>query len=85
MGAPGCCGECSFVAGPIWVSIVRRFLAFGFVLQVSGDVGGDIEVVEIVLKDTGKRHPRPGQVAVYCGTFLFSPLPQRFDCFFFSC
>ena len=84
MGAPGCCGEWSFV----WVRIVRRFLAFGFVLQVSGDVGGDIEVVEIVLKDfffRGKRHPRPGQGAVHCGTFLFFPLPQGFDRFFFSC
>ena len=46
---------------------MRRFLVFGFVLQASGDIGGDIEVVEIVLKDfffRGKRHPRPGQGAV---------------------
>ena len=64
------------------------FLAFGSVLQFSGDVGGDIEVLEIVLENfffRGKRHPRPRQRAVYCGTFLFSPLPQGFDRFFFSC
>ena len=88
MGAPGCCGEWSYVRGTIWVGDVRCFLAFGFVLQVSGGVGGDVEIVEIVLEHLffgGKRHPCPGQGAVYCGSFLFFPLPQGFDCFFFSC
>ena len=72
--------------GPIWVRIVRRFLVFGFVLQVSGDVGGDIEVVEIVLKDFFfQKTSTPGSGGSVSRDLSVLPHPQGFDCFFFSC